>query len=332
MENSIYSKGYVFPEHIHVYLDKLKSIEQEELSIERISNHLGIQENSVYELLNILSKNGFFIQKKNNKIIFSKIPQRLTFSDEYIKKNNVTLFDVIESTNDYLINGYNNYQEGVVISEYQNKGRGRRDRKFYSTYGSQLLFSLGIYFDSFEDIASLSIVVGIAIAECFTRLGIEHVKLKWPNDIYLCEKKMGGILIETKQVLVDGCLKIWTVVGIGLNIDIIEQDELRKFISQDFISLYSISCNRRYSRDRIFENLLNDIHKYITLTKDDLSKFISKFNNYDIYYGNKVILKNENIRFSGIERGINEKGQLIIETEDRKILNINVGELSLRPC
>ncbi len=103
----------------------------------------------------------------------------------------------------------------VVIARHQTGGRGRMGRKFASVPGAQLLFSVVLHSSMpAEALAVSSLVSGLAVAE-----GIEAVlslqpALKWPNDVYLGNRKVCGILVEMKPGY-DGQHRL--VIGIGIN-------------------------------------------------------------------------------------------------------------------
>lgn len=101
----------------------------------------------------------------------------------------------------------------VVATELQTAGRGRRGRSWISAPGDSLTFSLLWRFAPGTAPAGLSLAVGLAVARALTLLGVADVMLKWPNDILLGGRKLGGILIE----LVPGATHA-AVIGIGINL------------------------------------------------------------------------------------------------------------------
>ncbi len=100
----------------------------------------------------------------------------------------------------------------LLIAEHQTHGRGRQGRAWHSTPGASLTFSLSIPVEV-ADWSGLSLVVGAAIAEALDPEG-SRLGLKWPNDLWLDERKLGGILIETVPA---GSSRM-AVVGVGLNV------------------------------------------------------------------------------------------------------------------
>lgn len=103
----------------------------------------------------------------------------------------------------------------VLISEQQTAGRGRRGRVWISAPGDSLTFSVLWRFAPGTAPSGLSLAVGLAVARAISRLGAGEtaVQLKWPNDILLAGRKLGGILIELQPGAPNTA-----VIGIGLNL------------------------------------------------------------------------------------------------------------------
>jgi BirA family transcriptional regulator, biotin operon repressor / biotin---[acetyl-CoA-carboxylase] ligase len=110
----------------------------------------------------------------------------------------VNVLPVIDSTNQYLLDRIGELSSGdACVAEYQQAGRGRRGRKWFSPFGSNLYLSMYWKLDQGPAAAmGLSLVIGIVMAEVLQRLGAEDVRVKWPNDLYLKDRKLAGILVE----------------------------------------------------------------------------------------------------------------------------------------
>lgn len=102
----------------------------------------------------------------------------------------------------------------VLISDEQTAGRGRRGRSWMSSPEHSLTFSLLWKFAGKPQLGGLSLAVGVAIARALEDLGGAGIGLKWPNDVWLFGRKLGGVLIE---VLFDAT-HTGAVIGIGLNL------------------------------------------------------------------------------------------------------------------
>lgn len=112
----------------------------------------------------------------------------------------------------------------VVIAEEQTAGRGRRGREWFASPGDSLAFSLLWRFAPGTAPAGLSLAAGVAVARALARVGARDTALKWPNDILLGGRKLGGILVE----LLPGAPHA-AVIGIGINLHLPQAmpDEVR---------------------------------------------------------------------------------------------------------
>ena len=105
----------------------------------------------------------------------------------------------VDSTNTYLFQRAADYmgQRYAVLAEKQHGGRGRRGRHWVSPFGKNIYLSLLVSFSGgINALEGLSLVTAIAVEKALTRLGLTDIGLKWPNDIYLQQKKVAGILLE----------------------------------------------------------------------------------------------------------------------------------------
>jgi BirA family biotin operon repressor/biotin-[acetyl-CoA-carboxylase] ligase len=101
----------------------------------------------------------------------------------------------------------------LLVAESQTAGRGRLGRSWASAPGESLTFSLGLTLAP-ADWAGLSLAVGVVLAEQLH----PELRLKWPNDLWLRGRKLGGILVETATLAGAEPNRRYAVIGIGLNI------------------------------------------------------------------------------------------------------------------
>ncbi|WP_332814832.1 biotin--[acetyl-CoA-carboxylase] ligase [Ramlibacter sp.] len=101
----------------------------------------------------------------------------------------------------------------LLVAQRQTAGRGRLGRQWLGEPGASLTFSLGLLLAP-PDWSGLSLAVGVAVAEALH----PAVRLKWPNDLWVQDRKLGGILIETAAPPEGGGAARFTIVGIGLNL------------------------------------------------------------------------------------------------------------------
>ena len=110
--------------------------------------------------------------------------------------------------------GPENADPQLLVAGHQTAGRGRQGRPWVDSSHTGLLASLAWPFAPGTPVAGLSVAVGVWLAQCLHGLGATEVRLKWPNDVLLQERKLAGVLVE----LADTQLARWAVIGIGLNL------------------------------------------------------------------------------------------------------------------
>lgn len=165
-------------------------------------------------------------------------------------------FETIDSTNTYLKENYEKLDNFTFVSaDFQSAGRGRNNRNWKSEKGENLLFSLLIKDKALIDkFSSLSVISAFSIIKA---LNLEHLSIKWPNDIYYKDSKLCGILLEAVTRNEIECL----IIGIGLNVN---QREFVGEYKRTPTSLYQItnqSQDIRLLKDKIFNQIYSDFMK-----------------------------------------------------------------------
>lgn len=226
----------------------------------------------------------------------------------------------VTSTNDkakeLAANGYLG-DEAVIIADHQTQGRGQQNAKWYSSPGDSLTLSLVIFPQSLlaKDQFWLNMAVSVGILESllpFLQSSAGHYAIKWPNDIILEHRKMGGILIEN---VLEGKYIQQSVIGIGLNLG----DSSSKVLPEA-IGLSSLKGDVPDS-DRIAKGLIekvNEAYRQVTVgnrqpIKDRYHQFLYKRNQWHTFKDTSDQL------FKGCIQGVDELGQLLVQDEDKRI-------------
>ncbi|MGN1393201.1 MAG: biotin--[acetyl-CoA-carboxylase] ligase [Succinivibrionaceae bacterium] len=251
------------------------------------------------------------------------VPQRLHKISEYNK--NIIYFDSIESTNDFALN--NEFIEGTIIySETQTKGRGRQLKKYVCQYGTQLIFSYITYFSEYTQLSGLSLVIGLAICEFFQSKNISCVKVKWPNDVYINNKKVCGVLVESKFV----CGKIYTVIGIGINYS----KEFMNYCPKEIRSIVTsieLECEHIDDKESLFINLVNKISSTLNeFKKNKFNNLLKIYNENMLYQGQEVVLFKDGEEHRGLCIGITSDGELLLQSAKGTFETFVAGDLHLR--
>lgn len=226
-------------------------------------------------------------------------------------------FETIDSTNTYLKENYEKLDNFTFVSaDFQSAGRGRNNRNWKSEKGENLLFSLLIKDKALIDkFSSLSVISAFSIIKA---LNLEHLSIKWPNDIYYKDSKLCGILLEAVTRNEIECL----IIGIGLNVN---QREFVGEYKRTPTSLYQItnqSQDIRLLKDKIFNQIYSDFMK----VKEGYD-FYNDIKEYDYLKDRKVYAEINNevqqIKVIGIDSDYSLK-----VLKDNKIYNLSSGEIT----
>ena len=255
-------------------------------------------------------------------MIFTQLIQTNLRTKELGKK--IEYYNRLDSTNeeawDLLDEGY---QHGsIIITENQTRGKGRQSKSWSTVAGKSLAFTLILdkeYSNSFFSFISLA--AGISIVESIIKRGVDCL-LKWPNDIFASNKKIGGILCESK--IKDDCIKKM-IIGIGLNVN--ETVEEHPHDIQDYIStMYSIT-NHAHQRELIVAEFLNSFERWMTKIKDDSTKVIEAWNVHCMHRNKSISFFDEGKQNKGTFIGLNDEGYAKIEVdgEIKTFSSININ-------
>ncbi|CAX57781.1 bifunctional biotin--[acetyl-CoA-carboxylase] ligase/biotin operon repressor BirA [Erwinia billingiae] len=243
-----------------------------------------------------------------------------------LKEKRLAVIPVIDSTNQYLLERMDSLQSGdACVAEYQQAGRGRRGRQWFSPFGSNLYLSLYWRLDQGPMAAmGLSLVIGIVIAEVLQSLGAKDVRVKWPNDLYLNDRKLAGILVELTGKTGDAAQ---LVIGAGINLAMRSPDA--GIVNQGWINLQEAGVN--VDRNTLTAHLINNMRESLPIfEREGLAPFIDRWSELDNFINRPVKLLIGDKEIPGIARGIDQQGGLILEQDGVRKSWVG-GEISLRP-
>ncbi|AKP33397.1 bifunctional biotin--[acetyl-CoA-carboxylase] ligase/biotin operon repressor BirA [Yersinia aleksiciae] len=243
----------------------------------------------------------------------------------HLPTGQVAVLPVVDSTNQYLLDRIAELKSGdACVAEYQHAGRGRRGRQWISPFGANLYLSMFWRLEQGPAAAmGLSLVVGIVMAEVLHKLGAEKVRVKWPNDLYLNDKKLAGILVELTGKTGDAAQ---LVIGAGINLTM--RESTTNAISQDWINLQEAGVI--IDRNKLTAELLSELRlAVVKFENEGLSAFISRWREMDNYLDRRVKLIIGNQEIYGIARGIDQQGALLLE-QNGDVKPYIGGEISLR--
>ena len=235
---------------------------------------------------------------------------------------------ITNSTNQRLLDaiGDVDIHGAVWLAEYQSRGRGRRGGSWLAPPGSGLCLSLGWCFDSPPaSLSALGLVVGVALVRALTRLGARDLKLKWPNDIYHEEHKLGGILIEMRSEFSGPCT---VVIGVGINVALTADARAR--INEPITDI-AASCREVLSRNIVAAAIINELAGVLDDFKQTgFTSYREEWQRYDMLAGRPLQLEMTDKTVAGVGCGVGPEGMLLIE-KDGKIESFLSGHIVLDP-
>lgn len=229
----------------------------------------------------------------------------------------------IDSTNNFLLK-QKNQNTALCVAEQQLAGRGRQGKTWHSPFGQNIYLSLSHRTNHTpKSIVGFSLVIALAACKALEKsiqLPKNTLLVKWPNDIYANNKKIAGILIETKPIPSKKQLQL--VIGIGINTNMpIENNSAWE-------SLKNLT-NTSYDRNLIIAELANTLMDYAE------TFFANGLASYSTEWQQRDYLTKQNIRFThnqntitGKYLGITDSGEIRIQDADGHILTAHSGMVS----
>jgi BirA family biotin operon repressor/biotin-[acetyl-CoA-carboxylase] ligase len=231
------------------------------------------------------------------------------------------IFDEIDSTNSYLMqqpgprSGF--FRTAATLN--QTAGRGRYGKNWHSPPGAGLCVSIAYAFAlKPENLSALTLAIGLGVIRALRACDVPDVMLKWPNDLVLCDGKLGGILTEAHS---QGRDVVGIVTGVGLNIDVGStfNDEMFDHEPGHDRVLAAIDLKSRGaelpSREQLTAQLMNEIvAAFAEYSGCGFAPFYRRWPDHDWLRGKQVTVETQRRIVSGVAAGIDEDGALLIET------------------
>lgn len=244
--------------------------------------------------------------------------------------NKLIHFESIDSTNNYAkeLADTGEQQGTVIVADKQTAGRGRMGRSWSSPKLAGLWFSLILRPDlNSDDLATLTPIVAVALSKTIEQLTKIKLGIKWPNDIYVGNKKICGILTE---VSLDSDSVNYAVVGIGVNINV---DRFNTELSDIATSLKIEDVNiENISRIDIIHKFLDEFAPLYNklISGESMSDILNLYRKYSIILNRDIYIIKSGNKTLATAIDIIENGELLVRLEDGSLSTVNSGEVSIR--
>jgi BirA family biotin operon repressor/biotin-[acetyl-CoA-carboxylase] ligase len=245
--------------------------------------------------------------------------------------NQFEIFPTLPSTNSYLLDQVSDHLQlpdsslNICLAEMQSAGRGSRGRNWISPFGQNVYMSLLREFSvGAQSLGGLSLAIGVGVARVLEKFHIDEVGLKWPNDVFVSKKKAAGILIEIKGDALQIC---HVVIGIGVNLKL--SNEQMTAVQQPWTSLAAHGFNIA-RRSEFVGELLNSVIEVVDeYERLGFEVFMAEWAQKDLAAGSQLELKVANRTLSGVGRGVDRTGSLLVQI-GHSVEAYSNGEVSLR--
>ncbi len=244
---------------------------------------------------------------------------------EWLGQQPIFCFGVVETTN---IEANRLAREGspegtLVVADAQTKGRGRLRRSWISPPGTGLYLSIVLRPTCAPDrFPALTLTAGVATASAIQQMGLVP-QLKWPNDILISGKKVGGVLTE---VAFDKKQIDFAILGIGINVNT-AADAFPVSFRNRATSL-RLSLGKPVSRVALLQNLLIKFeHYYGLFSEGDFGSIIHSWSELDSTLGREVEVSLPESRLLGVAEAVEPDGTLLVRDGSGHIHRIVAGDV-----
>ena len=216
----------------------------------------------------------------------------------------------------------------VCTSELQHAGRGRLGRRWIAPFGSGLAISVAWSFsDAARALPALSLGVGVALSRALVRAGAAGIALKWPNDVWYRDRKVGGVLVEIRAEA-GGPAQV--VIGVGLNVRLPPPARREIEAGGAQVAAVADACKTLPSRNQIAGTLLDELlSMLVEFERVGFPAYRDDWTALDALNGRQVQVQLGGKIAAGIARGADLDGALLLEVEGG-LQRFVSGEASLR--
>ena len=264
------------------------------------------------------SRRGYYLTRRVDLLNTKNIRSIIESSEHAHLLGELEAEWVVDSTNDIALSWLqqNKPNGSVCMAEAQHKGRGRSGHRWVSPLASSCCFSMiWRYPKNCAHLAGLSLASGVAIVRALVAHQCSDIKLKWPNDIFWHQRKIGGVLVELNYSP-DGSVDV--VLGVGINYDL--PTDASSAIDQPVADLRSVLEERQDAtlptRDAIMASLLLQLALMLAeYGQHGFAPWRDAWQQLNAFLGKEVVVRIADNATHGIDDGVDEFGGLRLRTQ-----------------
>lgn len=305
------------------------------VSGQELCRKMGVSRTAVWKNIRALQEDGYEIEAVTNRgYRLAGVPD--TVAEEEVASRlqtermgrQIKYFSRIDSTNQY---AKRIAEEGasdgtLIIADEQTAGKGRSGRTWVTPPSEAIAFTLLLRPKLSPDrISMVTLVMGLAVVNAVNALYDVDAGIKWPNDVVIGGRKLCGILTEMSAEVSQ---VNYIVIGVGINANLTSfPEEIREIATS-----LKLELGHAVNRAELIACVMTEFERLYAgfEAQGDLGPVVQEYNELCLNTGNKVRVLDPNGEYTGISRGINSMGELLVETEDGQTREVYAGEVSVR--
>jgi BirA family biotin operon repressor/biotin-[acetyl-CoA-carboxylase] ligase len=297
------------------------------VSGEELSRQLNMSRAGIWKHIEDLRRQGYVIKavphsgyrlvSSPDKLLPWEIQSGL--ATQYIGKE-IFCQDTIPSTMDEAVKlATSGAREGVVVcADSQTKGRGRMGRSWVSPKGKGVYFSVILRpMLPLNEVAKLTLMSAVAVCEALRDISGVDIKIKWPNDLLVGQKKIVGILTELNAE-VDRVK--FVVVGVGVNVNTASRQ------LPEIATSLKMEAGRDFSRVQVLQMILKNLEKE-QVKKQGFVPVLKKWKQLSLTLGQRVSVEDAGKKLEGVAIDLADDGGLLIQDSQGKIIKRMSGDV-----
>jgi BirA family biotin operon repressor/biotin-[acetyl-CoA-carboxylase] ligase len=316
-------------------LSLLRSSQTRFLSGEELARKIGISRTMVWKHIKALEHEGFGIEAVPSQ------GYRITSEPDILRKSDLSqrlqtkiigrevhLLPQVVSTNTVAgeMASKGSPAGAVVIAETQTGGKGRLGRKWISPTGNLYLSVILRPGIPLHRAPLITLMGAVAVASTIRAVCGVDAAIKWPNDIYISNKKVSGLLTEMSAEQ-DRIRHI--VLGIGMNVNM-RLDTLPGDIRAVTTTL-AVETAKKIDRTVLFRRLIGELEHWYLVFLDYSPEVLAEWTRLNMTVGNRVTVSGSGEVIEGQAQEIDDDGRLIVRLDDGSLKQIAAGDVTLRP-